>query len=392
MTSRSLSETRGPGRPGRPRPGGRRRTALRAEDRRAGVRARAARLVPKAPAGADPLPLPWPQAPAPPRPVPRPAPAAPAVPAALAAPAAVPLPRAEAIAAARAAVRHSRAEQRERERARGGPVREGDGRGGGGPSEDPGTEPAPGTEPGPGAGAGAGGGGGAGRAGARWLAVRERLPLWLQSRCAVEPRALAALLLVLLLAAGFGAYELWSGRPAPVPVPEATGPGPTAQPPPSTGPEPPAGPSPAAESGHVLVDVAGTVREPGVHRLRAGARVADALAAAGGVRPGTDTAGLNRARVLADGEHIVVGVTPTPVPAGPAPPGGTAAGGGSAVVSLNTATVEQLDTLPGIGPVLARQIVEHRTRHGGFRSVDDLRDVRGIGESRFADLAPRVTP
>ncbi|WP_347178154.1 ComEA family DNA-binding protein [Streptomyces sp. LX-29] len=226
------------------------------------------------------------------------------------------------------------------------------------------------------------------------LALRERLPLWWQTRCGVEPRALAALGLVLLAVTGFGVYHFWAGRPQTVRAPEVEPP--RAAP---TEPGPPMGAGPTAAAGPgrtVVVDVAGRVRDPGVHRLPTGSRVADALRAAGGVRPDTDVSGLNRARTLTDGEQIVVGGTPAPVPA---PPGGPAVpqpGGaptpGSAPVSLNSATAEQLDALPGVGPVLAQHILDYRTRHGGFRSVDELRDVNGIGDQRFADLSPLVRP
>jgi competence protein ComEA len=152
----------------------------------------------------------------------------------------------------------------------------------------------------------------------------------------------------------------------------------------------------------IVVDVGGKVRRPGIQRLPAGSRVADALRAAGGVRPGASIDGLNRARLLVDGEQVLVG-SPTPVPGPGAVPG---AGGGGAVgtggaglagapaapVSLNTATADQLDTLPGVGPVLAQHIIDYRTRHGGFRSVDELREVNGIGDRRFADLRNLVRP
>ncbi|CAM5249696.1 ComEA family DNA-binding protein [Streptomyces hirsutus] len=147
----------------------------------------------------------------------------------------------------------------------------------------------------------------------------------------------------------------------------------------------------------IVVDVGGKVRDPGVHRLPAGSRVADALRAAGGVRPGTSTDGLNRARFLVDGEQLIVG-GPAPAPGGgPAPaaggPAGTAPGAGPATpVSLNTATLDQLDGLPGVGPVLAQHILDYRTRNGGFRSVDELREVNGIGDRRFADLRNLVRP
>jgi competence protein ComEA len=121
----------------------------------------------------------------------------------------------------------------------------------------------------------------------------------------------------------------------------------------------------------------------------------DALRAAGGVRPGTNTDGLNRARLLVDGEQIVVGgpaPAPGPVAAGSATGGSVAGAAPATPVPLSTATVDQLDALPGVGPVLAQHIVDYRSQHGGFRSVDELRQVNGIGERRFADLRNLVRP
>ncbi|MFE6846253.1 helix-hairpin-helix domain-containing protein [Streptomyces sp. NPDC057686] len=212
------------------------------------------------------------------------------------------------------------------------------------------------------------------------LAVRERLPMWLQARCGVEPRTVAAVAVVLVAAVAFGAQQYWTARPEPVTAPPVVTPAPS----PSPGP-----PVAAAGAGaRIVVDVSGKVRDPGVRRLPAGSRVEDALAAAGGVRPGTDTTGLNRARVLLDGEQVVVGVPAQPAPGGPGAGAGSAAG----PLSLGTATVEQLDGLPGVGPVLAQHIVEFRTARGGFRSVEELRQVDGIGERRFADLRKLVRP
>ncbi|MEU6492149.1 ComEA family DNA-binding protein [Streptomyces sp. NPDC049097] len=242
------------------------------------------------------------------------------------------------------------------------------------------------------------------------LAVRERMPLWLQSRCGLEKRSVAALSVLLVAAVAFAAQHFWTGRTQQVRAPQVVraaasygepgGPDMNrfAQPGVSDGPESPgAAGTPAGVA--VVVDVGGKVRRPGLQRLPAGSRVVDALRAAGGVRPGTDTDGLNRARLLVDGEQIVVGA-PAPVPgvgggAGAANPvtGGSAAGAApGAPVSLSTATVDQLDALPGVGPVLAQHIVDYRTRHGGFRSVDELREVNGIGERRFADLRNLVRP
>jgi competence protein ComEA len=180
----------------------------------------------------------------------------------------------------------------------------------------------------------------------------------------------------------------WVGRPAVEQVPAAVTT--TA---PAAAPTAPAGPAPAATSasagGTVVVSVVGLVASPGLVTLPAGARVADALAAAGGLLPEADPASVNAAAVLSDGQQIAIGV-----PGAVAPPASsTGAAGGAAPGSpldLNAATVADLDALPGIGPVLAQRIVDHRTAHGPFTSVDQLDDVSGIGPAIFADLADRV--
>ncbi|MFJ3641756.1 helix-hairpin-helix domain-containing protein [Streptomyces sp. NPDC090108] len=202
-----------------------------------------------------------------------------------------------------------------------------------------------------------------------------------------------ALAVVLVAAAALAAQHFWSGRTQTVSAPRVT----RAQVPYAEGGDGTASGAPARASaspgGVIVVDVSGKVREPGLQRLPGGSRVADALKAAGGVRPGTNTEGINRARFLVDGEQIAVGVPATALPP-PAP--GTAAGaapagaGPTTPVSLNTATADQFDTLPGVGPVLARHIVDYRTRHAGFRSVDELRQVDGIGDRRFSDLRTLV--
>lgn len=235
------------------------------------------------------------------------------------------------------------------------------------------------------------------------LAVRERMPVWLQARCGLERRSVVALTVVLVAAAVLAGQHFWTGRVQPVRAPEvvrAAAPLGAARAEGGT-----AGPRGvvAGAGAPIVVDVSGKVREPGVHRLPAGSRVADALRAAGGVRPGTKTEGLNRARFLVDGEQVLVGgAVPVPgaVVGGAVGPGGVGAGGSvggagagaAAPVSLNTATAEQLDTLPGVGPVLAQHIIDHRTQHGGYRSVDELREVNGIGDRRFADLRNLVQP
>ncbi|MDS1271167.1 ComEA family DNA-binding protein [Lipingzhangella sp. LS1_29] len=137
--------------------------------------------------------------------------------------------------------------------------------------------------------------------------------------------------------------------------------------------------------GEVVVHVTGDVDAPGLVTLPGGARVADAIDAAGGLAPGADdsaTEALNLARPVIDGEQIPVG-----------PQAQQHAGSGSdddTPVELNTATVEDLEELPGVGPVLAETIVEHREDNGGFTDVAQLNDVRGIGEQRFTDLEERV--
>jgi competence protein ComEA len=178
----------------------------------------------------------------------------------------------------------------------------------------------------------------------------------------------------------------------------------TVDPAPAAGPSASAGPVP----GSLAVQVAGEVRRPGVYQLPAGARAYEAVERAGGLTSRADQAGVNLVAKLSDGQQVIVprrgagGAAPlggaaspgaAASPDGAASPGGAApAGAGGAKVSLASATPEQLDAIDGIGPTLARRIVEYRTQHGGFRSVDELRQVDGIGEKRFESLREAVTP
>jgi competence protein ComEA len=156
-----------------------------------------------------------------------------------------------------------------------------------------------------------------------------------------------------------------------------------------------AGTTSSTTAGTVTVHAAGAVARPGVYRLGAGARVAELLEAAGGPAAGADLDRLNLAAPLVDGAQVHVpreGEAPV-VAAGPAPGGSAGVGvaaGPAGPVDLNAATVEELDRLPGVGPTIAAAIVEERERRGGFRTVDDLLDVRGIGEVRLAELRDRV--
>lgn len=142
----------------------------------------------------------------------------------------------------------------------------------------------------------------------------------------------------------------------------------------------------------LVVDVSGKVRRPGIAILPPGARVVDALAAAGGARRGVDLGLLNLARPVIDGEQILVGL---PQPSGvdaaaAAPPLGTAPAPG-ALVNINTAGQTELETLPGVGPVTAQAILTWRSEHDGFAAIEELLDVQGIGEATLAQLAPHVT-
>ncbi|MFC4109964.1 helix-hairpin-helix domain-containing protein [Micromonospora zhanjiangensis] len=206
-------------------------------------------------------------------------------------------------------------------------------------------------------------------------------------------RALAAVaVLVVLAAAGWA----WLSRPAAEPVPAASAAAATPEPAGASAASrsgPPPAPAGAGNPTEVVVAVAGKVRRPGLVRLPPGARVADAIEAAGGALPGVDVAMVNPARKVTDGELIVIGVTPPP--AGAAGPvggqSGAAGAGPGGKVNLNTATVAQIDALPGVGPVLAQRIIDYREQHGGFRSVGDLRQVTGIGDARYQDLKDLVT-
>ncbi|MEA2374391.1 MAG: competence protein ComEA [Thermoleophilaceae bacterium] len=145
----------------------------------------------------------------------------------------------------------------------------------------------------------------------------------------------------------------------------------------------------------LMIQVAGEVRTPGVYSLPAGARGQQAVERAGGLTGRADQAGVNLVAPLRDGQQVIV---PRRGAAGATGTGGAASGAAGATgaaatpVSLSSATVEQLDTLDGIGPTLAQRIVQYRQAHGGFRSIDELRQVTGIGEKRMAALRKAVAP
>lgn len=211
----------------------------------------------------------------------------------------------------------------------------------------------------------------AGRLVQRWVPTPLRDARWNPGR----PGALV-LSFVAALAAVIAAVGVWRERPVPEPAPvlplitAAAARAPSAPPP--------------TQATEVVISVVGRVPHPGLIHLPDGTRVADALAAVGGVLPGTDLMGLNVARRLADGEQLLVGVAPPP--GQPAINQVSGAPGTSPIVNLNTATLEQLDALPGVGTVTAQRILDWRLAHGRFTSVDQLREVSGIGQARLAQL------
>lgn len=185
-------------------------------------------------------------------------------------------------------------------------------------------------------------------------------------------------------AIGAAVAALWLTRPPP-PPPEVSLPYAS-----TTAMGPPVTTSPVAD--RLVVHVAGAVIDPGVHELPAGSRVVDAIDAAGGVTAEADGARINLAAPVADGERVYVpkvGETTPPVVTGASGSGGSGARAGP--VNLNEADEAALDALPGIGPATAAAIIEHRRQIGRFTSVDQLLDVRGIGEAKLEQLRPLVT-
>lgn len=223
-----------------------------------------------------------------------------------------------------------------------------------------------------------------------WLA--DLLPETLRGRVSVGPWhiTVVALLVALALAATCWMVVRSDASVAPLAAPAAGQSSPSAAGASASPLVQLSGSPTAAAPGTVTVDVAGKVRQPGVLVLPAGSRVLDALDAAGGARNDVDLGALNQARVLVDGEQIVVGATAPPLVT-PGVPGAPAAAEPGALVNLNTAGAEELDTLPEVGPVTAQSILDYRTEHGGFASVDELLDVDGIGETTLARIAPHVT-
>jgi competence protein ComEA len=226
---------------------------------------------------------------------------------------------------------------------------------------------------------------------------RDRLAVVAES-LDLSPTRLAVGLLV-IAALGFGGWHLLEAPPPPIEMrlPMATttpAAGPTTTRPTAPGAVGGGAVRPEEPGTEVVVHVAGAVVGPGVQRLPAGARVVDAIDAAGGAAPDADLGRVNLAAPLEDGQQVYVpkaGEPSTGAPAAvPGPGPGGAAGGSPPVVNLNTATLEELDGLPGVGPAIAQAIVDHRAAHGPFASVEELLEVRGIGQAKLDEIRPRV--
>jgi competence protein ComEA len=184
--------------------------------------------------------------------------------------------------------------------------------------------------------------------------------------------------LIVVLVAVLGGAGLWYARSLPKPVTIAeSGPG-AAQP----------VMSPTSSPALLIVDVAGAVRKPGVYEFAEGERVVDAIERAGGPMPKADLSLLNLAAMLVDGTQILVPKTGPPVAGAP---GGAAPGSSSGLVNINSASATELETLSGIGEVLAGTIIEYRDQNGPFASVDDLLDVSGIGPATLEEIRDQVT-
>lgn len=227
--------------------------------------------------------------------------------------------------------------------------------------------------------------------------LHDRLPMSVHARLGGAGLTAHHVVVVMAVVIGFIALAVWwlvSAQPSEV-TPLSSVQSTSAAPPSDDASSPVDATASTTAKGKVVVDVTGKVRKPGIVSLRHGARVADAIEAAGGPRSKrVDLRALNLARVLVDGEQIVVGLPSLPGATTPpdtgstAPPGETSS---ATPVDLNAATLEQLETLPGVGPVTAQAIVDWRTEHGQFTSVDELLEVNGIGEVTLEELRDLVS-
>jgi competence protein ComEA len=232
-----------------------------------------------------------------------------------------------------------------------------------------------------------------------WIPESVRPERLRDARWTLSPRHVVVLAAVLAIGLSWAAWSVFRSRPealpdarpstalgSPVTQPSAGG---TAPPSGAAQPTQPSG-APSQSAAVVVVDVAGKVRRPGLVRAPTGSRVADVLTLAGGPLPGVDLTTLNLARQVTDGEQILVGQSTAPQPTGG--PGATTppTASSDAPINLNTATLDQLDALPGVGPVLAQRILDYRTENGPFTTIDQLQEVPGVGPKKFDSLKPHV--
>jgi competence protein ComEA len=227
----------------------------------------------------------------------------------------------------------------------------------------------------------------------RWLPAS-----WLTARWDPGGWGAIGLAVVAALAAVAAAVGVWAGRPVAEPVPPllpvvSAGVPARASTLPSPAAIPGAVPTPG---GPVVVNVAGKVRRPGLVTLRDGARIGEAVDAAGGALPNVDLTPLNLAARVVDGQQVLVGVAAPPGAPASGPPSAPSGSAGAAApapggkLDLNAATLEQLDGLPGVGPVMAKKILDWRTQNGRFNAVEQLREIPGIGDARFGTLRDLV--
>lgn len=226
----------------------------------------------------------------------------------------------------------------------------------------------------------------------------------MSERFRLERRHIPAMVVIVVLALGLTLFSIMraQSQTLPLAVTQAAPP-PIAQNPSAGVPE--GAPSVAASAAQLEIHVAGAVKKPGVVLLEPGARVHDAIDAAGGVRKGVKTGMLNLAQPLSDGQQVFVGSgqEESGVRSGVQGPADDGAGGGAGAagaggagagtgpVNLNTASASELEQLPGVGPVMAGKIVDWRTSHNRFSAVTELQEIDGVGPKTYERLAPLVT-